>query len=70
MTGRAGVAIWIGHVALMIWAIRILPIPACREAYADHDTSRARLRREVQGLTTSGHGGLQACEVHILVLGL
>jgi len=65
---RAGVAVRVGDVALVVWAIGVLAVPACREADADHDARRAGLGREVQRLPASRHRSLKACEVHILVL--
>lgn len=70
MARRASIAIWIGNMTLMIRAIRVLAIPTCWEAYANHDTGRTGSCREIESLAASCHGSLQTGEIHVLVLRL
>lgn len=67
MGRRASIADGVGNVALVVRAVHILAIPACREADRDHDTGRAWLSGEVGCLSTTGHGRLEASEVHVFV---
>jgi hypothetical protein len=43
------------HVILVVWTVKVLPIPTCREVVDRHDTSWTWLFRKVVGLAPSCH---------------
>jgi hypothetical protein len=67
MSGGAVISVRVGDVTLVIRAVRVLAVPTGRETNANHYAGRARFGGEVQCLSTSCHGSLQTCEVHVLV---
>jgi len=65
LKGSAG---WVRYVTLVVGRVEVLAIPAGGEPRVHHDSRRARLGREVLGLSGPRHGVLETCEGELPVV--